>query len=59
MHCHPTTNFDANLGMINDIKNFPNCIIEYSDHTMINIDNLNVAFPLEPKYLKNISPTKD
>ena len=58
MHCilnYPTTNFDANLGMINDIKkNFPNYVIGYSDHTLPDkyMNNLNVAFSLGAKVLE-------
>lgn len=37
MHCvlnYPTNNVDANIGMLNDIKNnFPNYKLGYSDHT--------------------------
>jgi len=58
MHCilnYPTSNFDANLGMINDIKkNFPNYVIGYSDHTLPDkyMNNLNVAFSLGAKVLE-------
>ena len=38
LHCilnYPTDDYNANLGMILDLKNkFPDCIIGYSDHTM-------------------------
>ena len=37
MHCilnYPTKNQDANLNMIKSLKNFPNNMIGYSDHTL-------------------------
>jgi sialic acid synthase SpsE len=52
MHCilnYPTKNKDANLLMINDLKNnFPNNLIGYSDHTLPdkNMINLITAYTL-------------
>lgn len=58
MHCvlnYPTKDFDANLGMILDIKKkFPKYLHGYSDHTLPNYNmiNLTTAFMLGAKVIE-------
>ena len=58
MHCilnYPTTNENANLGMIHDLKkNFPKNLIGYSDHTLPDpeMTNLLIAYTLGARVLE-------
>ena len=58
MHCilnYPTKNFDANLKMINSLKDeFPKFIMGYSDHTLpdYNMVNLTTAFVFGAKVIE-------
>ena len=59
MHCilnYPTKNEDANLNMITSLKKeFPDCIIGYSDHTLPSKDmqNLLTSYLLGGKVIEN------